>query len=150
MSISGGIKALAAAGVLSIGLSSNGMAQMAYPTDSVIIETVTVTAYRTKDPANAPAAKSETKGAAPSAEAKWVPGFWDFQGKPTTAPRAGWAWIPGQWQTPPAQDARWDPAHWGWANDWWSWIPGHWVQPGPDGFPPSLQADEMSQSEISQ
>jgi hypothetical protein len=143
------ITALAAAAVLCSGLSRKGMAQMA-DTTAVIIETATVTVYRTKAPAKVPIAKSETKGAAPSAAAIWVPGYWNFQGNQNTAPRGGWAWVPGRWLTPPVQGGRWDPAHWGWANEWWSWIPGHWVQPGPHGFPPSLQSDEMSQNEISQ
>jgi hypothetical protein len=151
MSIIGrGIRAAAVAGVLCIGLSASGSAQMADTTDALSIETMTVTVYRVKDPVTVPIAKSETKGRAPSADAIWMAGFWDLQGNRNTAPRAGWVWVPGQWVTPPVRGARWDPAHWGWSGGWWSWIPGHWVQRGPHGFPSSLQADEMSQNEISQ
>ena len=124
------------------------MAQMADTADAVIIETVSVTAYRVKEPVKAPTAKSEAKGRAPSADAIWVPGFWDLLGN--RKPSAGWVWVPGRWLTPPVLHARWDPAHWGWSNEWWSWIPGHWVQRGRHGFPPSLQSDEMSRDEISQ
>jgi hypothetical protein len=59
--------------------------------------------------------------------------------------------VPGEWLTPPVRNARWDPAHWGWTGEndrWWTWIPGHWAQPGPHGYPPSVQVDEASQSEI--
>jgi hypothetical protein len=132
------------AGVLCLGLSRSATAQMADTTATVIIETVNVTVYRTKEPARVPVAKRETKGRAPSADAIWVPGFWNLQGDRNTAPRAGWNWVPGRWLTPPVKDARWDPAHWGWSDEWWSWIPGHWVQRGPHGYPPSLQSDEIS------
>ena len=132
MSIKGRrIMALAAAGVLCTGLTRTGMAQMADTAGAVIIETVTVTAYRSKEPAAVPAAKAETKGRAPSKDAVWVPGFWDLQGNRQTSPRAGWTWVPGRWLTPPFKGAHWVPAHWGWADPqptdrWWSWIPGHW------------------------
>jgi hypothetical protein len=144
------IRAFAMAGVLCVGLSRSGMAQMADTSYGVSIEAVTVTVYRVKEPARVPTAKSETKGRAPSADAIWVPGFWNLQGDRNTGPSAGWVWVPGRWLTPPVLQARWDPAHWGWSNEWWSWIPGHWVQRGPNGYPPSLQSDEMSQHEISQ
>jgi hypothetical protein len=151
MSIIGhGIRAFAVAGVLCVGLSASGAAQMADTTDALSIETVNVTVYRVKQPVTVPSAKSEAKGRAPSADGIWVAGFWDLQGDRNTAPRVGWVWVPGQWLTPPVRGARWDPAHWGWSYGWWSWIPGHWVQRGPHGFPPSLQSDEISQNEISQ
>jgi hypothetical protein len=144
------IRALAIAAVLSVGPSRSGTAQMADTTDALSIETVTVTVYRVREPAKAPIAKAETKGRAPSADAVWVSGFWNLQGDRNTGPSAGWLWVPGRWLTPPVRDARWDPAHWGWSDGWWSWIPGHWVQPGPHGYPPSLQSDEISRGDISQ
>jgi hypothetical protein len=119
------ITALAIAGVLCLGLSRSGMAQMA-DTTAASVSPVTVTVYRTKQPAKAPIAKSETKGPAPSAGAIWLAGFWDFQGHQYTAPRGGWVWIPGRWLTPPFRGASYEPAHWGWSDEWWSWIPGHW------------------------
>ena len=138
------MKGLAVVGALCLGLSRNVAAQMADTTKVVTIETVNVTVYRVKDAAQVPSAKSETPGRAPSKAAIWVPGFWNLQGDRSTASRAGWVWVPGRWETPPARNARWDPAHWGWADEWWSWIPGHWVQPGPHGYPPSLQQDQQS------
>ena len=139
MSIVGNrIKPLAIAGVLCIGLSRSGLAQMADTASAVSIETVTVTVYRVKELAKAPMARSETKGRVPSKDAVWVPGFWNLQGDRNTGSRAGWVWAPGQWLTPPVRAARWDPAHWGWSDDWWSWRPGHWVQPGRHGYPASL------------
>jgi len=74
------IRALAVAGVLCIGLSRSGMAQMAETSYGVSIEAVTMTVYRVKEPARVPTAKSETKGRAPSADAIWVPGFWICKG----------------------------------------------------------------------
>ena len=144
------ITPFAIAGVLCIGLSSSARAQMADTASAVSIETVTVTVYRVKEPAKAPMAKSETKGRAPSKGAVWVPGFWNLQEDQNTGSRAGWVWVPGRWLTPPVRAARWDPAHWGWADDWWSWRPGHWVQPGRHGYPASLTSDEISQNEIPQ
>jgi len=144
------ITSLAIAGVLCLGLSRNGRAQMADTADAARVLPVNVTVYRTKQPRKVPIAKSETKGRPPSADAIWVPGFWNFQGDQYTGPSAGYVWVTGRWLTPPVRYARWDPAHWGWSDEWWSWIPGHWVLPGPHGYPPSLQADEMSQNEIPQ
>lgn len=144
------ITSVAIAGVLSIGLSRSGRAQMADTVNAVSIETVDVTVYRVKEPAKAPIAKSETKGRAPSKDAIWVPGFWNLQGDPNAGSRAGWVWVPGRWLTPPVAQARWDPAHWGWSDYWWSWRPGHWVQRRRDGYPPSLTSDEVSRDETPQ
>jgi hypothetical protein len=139
------IKAFAVAGVLCLGLSRSGVAQTADRAHAGSMETVHVTAYRVKQPARVPTAKSETRGRAPSRSAIWIPGFWDLQGDPNSGPRAGWVWVVGRWTTPPMQHARWDPAHWGWSNDWWSWVPGHWVARGPHGYQPSLTSDKISQ-----
>jgi hypothetical protein len=139
------IGGLAVAGSLCLGLSRNVAAQTADTTDVVTIETVNVTVYRTKDAAKVPSPKLETKGRAPSKDAIWRPGYWNLNGDRSTGSRAGWVWVPGRWLTPPAKTARWDPAHWGWSDDWWSWIPGHWVQPGPHGYPPSLTLDQDKQ-----
>jgi hypothetical protein len=76
------ITSLAVAGVLCLGLSSKGVAQMADTVNAVSdtvaavnIETVTMTVYRVRVPAKVPTAKSEIKGHAPSKNALWVPGF---------------------------------------------------------------------------
>lgn len=122
------ITSLAVAGMLCVGVSRMGMAQSVDTVDAVKIETTTVTMYRTTQPAHAPAAKAEVKGVAPSKNALWVPGYWDLQGNRSTGSRAGWDWIPGEWLTPPARNAHWFPAHWGFSKGWWSWIPGHWTQ----------------------
>jgi hypothetical protein len=79
-----------------------------------------------------------------SAEAVWVPGFWDLQGNPRTAPHGGYVWVPGSWLEPPVPGARWDPGHWDWDQGWYSWIPAHWVVPGRHGYPPQLQVDDES------
>jgi hypothetical protein len=113
------------AAAMSVGLSQAGMAQIAGPG---AIRTETVVVYRAKEPLRAPVAKPEAKGSAPSKGAIRLAGFWDLQGNPATAPNAGWVWVPGRWIVPPFPGAHWDPAHWGWRDDWWSWIPGHWIQ----------------------
>ena len=139
------IGGLAVAGTLCLGLSRNVAAQMADTTNVVTIETVDVKVYRVKEAARVPSLKSETRGRAPSKDATWRPGYWNLKGDRSTESRAGWVWVPGRWLTPPAKTARWDPAHWGWSDDWWSWIPGHWVQPGPHGYPPSLEQAQETQ-----
>ena len=113
------------AAALSLGLSQAGMAQAAGP-GAILTENVTV--YRAREPMKPPAAKPETKGTPPSADAVRIRGYWDLRGDPASAPRAGWVWVPGRWIVPPFRGARWDPAHWGWRDDWFSWIPGHWDQ----------------------
>lgn len=143
------IAACAVAGILSIGLSQNAVAQAPDAADPVSIETVHPTAYRAKEPIKAPAARKETKTSAPAAGAVWIPGYWDLRANRATAPRAGWVWEPGRWVQPPVAGARWDPAHWGWSNEWWSWTPGHWDQRERHGYPPSLESDQESQLEMS-
>jgi hypothetical protein len=123
---------------------------MADTVQLIVIETVESPVYRVKELPKTPIARSEAKGRTPSKAAIWVPGFWDLQGDRKTGARAGWVWVSGQWLTPPVRNARWDPAHWGWSNEWWSWFPGHWVQPGPHGYPPSLQSDEAQRYKTDQ
>jgi len=140
------------AGLLSFGVSRNAAAQAANGVETADlsgIETVSVTAYLAKEPTIAPAAKRETRSSAPSADAVWIPGYWDLQADRATARRAGWVWVAGRWARPPVASARWDPAHWGWNNEWWSWIPGHWVQRERHGYPASLQPDQMTRLETS-
>ena len=117
--------------------------------DVANVETVKLTGYRTKAPADPPAAKPETKGTAPSAQAVWVPGFWDLRGDLNTSPRAGWVWVAGRWIEPPVPHARWNPGHWGWYDEWYSWIPAHWVVPGRLGYPTDLESGEMSELQTS-
>jgi hypothetical protein len=147
--------------VLSCGLSGRAAAQMADTSSSaetsrstdtasmVNVETVHSTVFRTRKPSHPPATRPELKGSAPSADAVWVAGFWDLRADRATSPRAGWVWVPGRWITPPVPRARWDPGHWGWYDDWYSWIPAHWVVPGRHGYPPSLEADQETELEMS-
>jgi hypothetical protein len=142
------ITSFAIAGVLCLGLSSKGVAQMADTAnavsdtvDAVTIETTTVTVYRVKQPAKIPVAKREIKGQAPSKNALWVPGAWELEGNRNTGSSAGWVWVPGQWQTPPARHAHWFPSHWGWSDGWWSWKPGHWTQ-GENWIPSPIDQGE--------
>ena len=102
--------------MLCVGVSGTGLAQAVDTVEAVRIETTTVTVYRTTQPATAPVAKAEAKGVAPSKDALWVPGYWDLQGNRSIGSRAGWDWVPGEWLTPPARNAHWFPAHWGWSK----------------------------------
>ena len=61
--------------------------------------------------------------------AVWVPGFWNFEGNPKTAPHGGWVWVSGRLEKPPMRGAYWDEAHWGWNAGWFTWVPGHWDEP---------------------
>lgn len=111
------------AAALLLGLNQAGMAQA--PSEAAALAPP-LTIYRAKHPIKAPDPKPETKGRAPSAKDVRIPGFWDLQGDPMTAPRGGWVWVPGRWAVPPFRGAYWDAGHWGWVDEWWSWIPGHW------------------------
>ena len=95
--------------------------------------------------------RTERRSKAPnrSAEAVWVPGFWDFRESPLRAPRAGWVWVPGTWLEPPVPGARWDPGHWDWDRGWYTWIPSHWVVPEHRGFPTQSPDDETTRFEMS-
>jgi hypothetical protein len=84
-----------------------------------------------------------------TAGAVWVPGFWNLQNDPMTAPRGGYVWVPGRWLTPPVPGARWDPGHWGWDQGWYSWVPAHWVVPSRHGYPSDLQPDQSTEIEMS-
>lgn len=138
--VANGVRASALATVLGLGAAGSAAAQMAAPVpiaDASAAARVDVVAPR------------ETRGRAPSADAVWVPGFWDLQGNPQTAPHGGYVWVPGSWLEPPVPGARWDPGHWDWDQGWYSWIPAHWVVPGRRGYPPQLQADESTEVEMS-
>jgi hypothetical protein len=83
-----------------------------------------------------------------SAEAVWVPGFWDFRESRQLAPRAGWVWVPGRWLEPPVPGARWDAGHWDWDRGWYTWIPSHWVVPERRGFPTPSPDDATNRFEM--
>jgi hypothetical protein len=131
------------AALLSLGADRSAAAQ------SVNVQPVTHTVYRSKTPANPPASRAEIKGKAPSAEAVWVPGFWDLLGDRNYTVRAGWVWVHGRWIEPPVPHAQWDPGHWGWSDNWYTWIPAHWVVPGRHGYPSALQSDLDTEREMS-
>ena len=114
------------AAALSMVFSRTGAAQMAREQE-VIVETQA--AYHSRLPLSPPAARSETKPAMHVAGAVWVPGFWNFEGDPKTAPHGGWVWVSGRLEKPPMPGAYWDEAHWGWNAGWFTWVPGHWDQP---------------------
>ncbi len=121
------VAAVACAAALSMIFSRTGAAQMARDS-GIHMESRTV--YHTRTPVPPPAAKTEAKPAERMAGAVWIPGFWDLEGDPNTAPRGGWVWVPGRLEEPPMPGAHWDEAHWGWEAEWWTWIPGHWDEPG--------------------
>jgi hypothetical protein len=112
--VSASVLALALTG----GLIRSGVAQPVGHRESL---TETVVSYGAQERPKPPAAKSQA--VAPTV---WVPGFWDLEGDPATAPRGGWVWVPGRRVPAPVAGARWVSGDWGWQNGWWSWIPGHW------------------------
>ena len=121
------VAAVVCAAALSVIISRTGAAQMARES-GIRMEGGAV--YHSRTPVAPPAARTEAKPAERSAGAVWVPGFWNLEGDPRTAPNAGWVWVPGRLEQPPMPGAHWDEAHWGWDAEWWSWIPGHWDEPG--------------------
>ncbi|HND60274.1 MAG TPA: YMGG-like glycine zipper-containing protein [Opitutaceae bacterium] len=52
-----------------------------------------------------PAPIAETAPPAPSANAVWIPGYWDYNG-------AGYTWTAGRWEIPPANAQTYVSAHW--------------------------------------
>jgi hypothetical protein len=138
--VANGVRACGLAAVLGLAAGGPAAAQMAAP---VRIADASAAGDVEATP------RAELKGRAPSADAVWVPGFWDFQGNPQTAPHGGYVWVAGSWLEPPVPGARWDPGHWDFDQGWYSWIPAHWVVPGRHGYPPQLQADESTEVEMS-
>jgi hypothetical protein len=126
------VSAVVCAAALSMIFSRTGAAQMAREPE---IQLETQAMYHSRTLVPPPAARTEAKPAVSSAGVAWVPGFWNLEGDPMTAPHGGWVWVPGRLETPPMPGAHWDQAHWGWDADtktdrWWTWIPGHWDEPG--------------------
>lgn len=130
------------AALLGLGTTRAAAAQTALP--GLLSDASAVTGVKA-----VPRSEHGSKAPSPSAEAVWVPGFWDLRESPQRAPRAGWEWVPGRWLEPPVPGARWDPGHWDWDRGWYSWIPAHWVAPGRHGYPPQLQADVSTEIEMS-
>ena len=121
------VAAVVCATTLSMIFTRTGAAQMAREPE---IQMETQAVYRSRIALPAPEARTEAKQAASTAGAAWVPGFWNLEGDPMTAPRGGWVWVPGRLEKPPMRGASWDDAHWGWNAGWYTWIPGHWDEPG--------------------
>ena len=120
------VATVVSAAALSMIFGRTGAAQMARQ-EEIVVETQAV--YHSRLPLPQPAARSEAKPAVHTAGAVWVPGFWNFEGHPKTAPRGGWVWVPGRLEKPPMPGAYWDEAHWGWSSGWFTWVPGHWDEP---------------------
>ena len=121
------VSAVVFAAALSMSFSRSAVAQVAH---EPAIQRESQAVYHARIPVPPPAVKAEIATAERPAGAVWIPGFWDLQGDPKTAPHAGWVWVPGRAMRPPMPGAKWDDAHWGWDAEWWSWIPGHWDEPG--------------------
>ena len=130
------------AALIGLGTTRATAAQTAVPTQlsdaSAVSEVAAV--HRTAKNAKAPSL---------SAEAVWVPGFWDFRDNPQKAPRAGWVWVPGRWLEPPVPGAEWDAGHWDWDRGWYTWVPSHWVVPEQRGYPTPSSDDQSTRFEMS-
>ena len=121
------VAAVMCAAALSMIFPRTGAPQMAREPE---IQMETQAVYRSRMALPPPKARTEAKPAVSTAGAVWVPGFWNLEGDPMTAPRGGWVWVPGRLENPPMPGASWDDAHWGWNAGWYTWIPGHWDEPG--------------------
>lgn len=104
-----------------------------------------------RDPSGPPpAALAEERPPAPSANADWVPGYWNWSG-------TAWGWLAGRWRVPdtditagltthaptappaprtdddqppsPAPGAVWCNGHWQWAGAAFVWVKGSWQLP---------------------
>ena len=84
------------AAALSMIFSRTGAAQMAREQE-IIVETQAV--YHSRLPLPPPAARSEAKPAVALAGAVWVPGFWNFEGDPKTAPVVGGCGFRVDWRS---------------------------------------------------
>ena len=120
------VAAVVCAAGLSMVFSRTGAAQMAREPE---IQLETQAMYHSRTLVPPPEARTEAKPAARAAGAVWVPGFWNLEGDPKTAPHGGWEWVPGRLEKPPMPGAYWDEAHWGWNAGWFTWVPGHWDEP---------------------
>lgn len=56
---------------------------------------------------------------APSAEYKWVPGYWTSSG-------GRQEWVPGHWEMPPRTTATWVAPRWEQRGDGYVFIEGYW------------------------
>ena len=130
------------AALMGLGTTRAAAAQTAAPT--LLSDASAVTEVETLHRAS-----TKAQAATLSAEAVWVPGFWDFRESPQRAPRAGWVWVPGTWLQPPVPRAQWDAGHWDWDRGWYTWIPSHWVVPERRGYPTQSPDDEANRFEMS-
>jgi hypothetical protein len=80
------VAAVVCAAALSMIFSRTGAAQMAHGPE---IRTETQAVYHSRSLLPPPAARTEAKPAVRTAGAVWVPGFWNLEGDPKTAPHGG-------------------------------------------------------------
>ena len=95
-----------------------------------------------------PVLRVENPGMAPSANHRWMRGFWRWE-----APRTQYVWVPGFWQNvretapfaPPAPrfedpgcspgtEYSFAPGYWSWSGREYVWIGGHWTARRDAGF----------------
>ncbi|MBS0663189.1 MAG: glycine zipper 2TM domain-containing protein [Verrucomicrobia bacterium] len=70
-------------------------------------------------PPPAPAPLADTVTPAPSANAVWIPGYWDYNG-------SGYTWSAGHWEIPPANAQSYVSAHWENRGGTFFFIRGAW------------------------
>jgi len=70
-------------------------------------------------PTPAPPQSAETVGPAPSPNAVWIPGYWDYNG-------SGYAWAAGHWEIPPPSSQSYVAAHWENRGGTYVFVRGYW------------------------
>ena len=95
-----------------------------------------------------PVLRMENPGRAPSAQHRWMKGFWRWE-----SPRTTYVWVPGFWENvratapfaPPAprfedpgcapsSDYAFTPGYWRWSGREYVWVGGHWTARRDAGF----------------
>jgi len=82
-------------------------------------------AYRTTVVREAPPAQPAPPQAAdvvppaPSSNAVWIPGYWDYNG-------SGYSWAAGHWEIPPANSQSYVSAHWENRGGTYVFVRGYW------------------------
>lgn len=66
-----------------------------------------------------PPRRAEIPPPAPSADALWLVGHWNWNG-------ANYVWTPGSYIARPTPTANWVPGYWEQETRGWVWTGGHW------------------------
>jgi hypothetical protein len=80
----------------------------------------TTTQVQSSAPAVPPTPQTaDVVGPAPSPDALWIPGYWDYDG-------SGYSWIRGHWEIPPQNSRSYVAAHWENRSNGYVFVRGYW------------------------